>query len=254
MGAGEEEGAAGEGAVDEGFGAMGELEEDAVMEEPGCVGGGGEGEVGAEGGEVAFGDGGCEGGEVRGEWGGAGEGIEVRVGEAAEGYVGGDEIGEDEAFVGGAAGVTLVVGGLEGELGAVEVVVGEVVAAQVVEIGDALGGWEERERRGLLVDVAEDLLGAAEFAAVEEELETEVGGHVDADAAAFGLAVLDAVGLAAGFFAEALFEGFADGVGGAFDKGNAFGGFVTADAGLSLAEVGDEFGRLSRPIASLARV
>ena len=244
MGAGEEEGTASEGAVDEGFGAVGELEEDAVVEEPGRVRRGGEGEVGAEGGEVASGDGGCEGEEVRGEGGGAGEGVEVGVGETAEGYVGGDEVGENEAFVGGTAGVALVVGGLEGELGAVEVVVGEVVAAEVVEVGDALGGREEGERRGLLVDVAEDLLSAAEFAAVEEELETEVGSHVDANAAAFGLAVFDAVGLTAGFFAEALFEGFTDGVGGAFDEGDAFGGFVTADAGLSLTEVGDEFGAL----------
>ncbi len=47
--------------------------------------------------------------------------------------------------MGGAAGVALDVGGLEGEVGAVEVVVGEVVAAEVVEVGDALGSGKEGE-------------------------------------------------------------------------------------------------------------
>ncbi len=112
--------------------------------------------------------------------------------------------------------MALVVGGLEGELRTVEVAVGEEVAAEVVEIGDALGSGEEGQGGGLGVDVSEDLLRAAEFAAVEEEFEAEVGGEVDADSAAFRLAMFNARGRTAAL-AQAFFEGFTDGVSGALD-------------------------------------
>lgn len=88
----------------------------------------------AEGAEVALGDDLAKGGEVGEEVCGFRAGEEGWRGEAAEADVGGDEVGEDLLAVGEVETVAEVVGGLEGELRAVEVVVGEVVCAEVVEI------------------------------------------------------------------------------------------------------------------------
>lgn len=55
--------------------------------------------------------------------------VESSGGEAAQDYVGGDEVYEDETTLFEAFGVALVVGSLESILGPVEVVIGEVIAA-----------------------------------------------------------------------------------------------------------------------------
>ena len=68
-------------------------------------------------------------------------------------------------------------------------IVGEMVAAEVVKECHPLGGREDGQRWRLLIDVGEDLFGAAECAAVEEELQADVCHKVDSDAAAFGFAV-----------------------------------------------------------------
>ena len=82
-----------------------------------------------EGGEVAFGDGVAEREEFVGQAFGFGPAEEGGRGEAADDDVRGDEVDEDAASLFRAAGVALGVGGLERQLGAVEVVVGEEVAA-----------------------------------------------------------------------------------------------------------------------------
>lgn len=64
-----------------------------------------------------------------------------------------------------------------------------------------------------MIDVAEDLLGAAELATVEEELQTEISGGIDTDSAAFGLAIGVDAGRGSTSFAKAFFESFADYVG-----------------------------------------
>lgn len=53
---------------------------------------------------------------------------------AAEADVGGDEVGEDLFSVGEVLTVAEIVGGLESELTAVEVAVGEVVGPEIIQI------------------------------------------------------------------------------------------------------------------------
>lgn len=153
-GVGEEEGLAGEGAPEEGPQAVGEDEEEALVEEPLLV----LGEGVLEEGEVAAADGLGERVEDGGEGGGLRAGEEELRGEAAEEQVAGDEVAEDEASVGLQGGRDLEVGLLEAEGGAEEVAVGEVETAEVVEEVDALGGRVVGQRRGVCGDVCEDLL------------------------------------------------------------------------------------------------
>lgn len=84
-------GAEDEGAPDEDFGAVAELEEDAEVQEPGGVGTF-EAEVGVEGGEVAGADGAAEGEEEVGEALGFGAVEEGLAWEAAEDDVRGEEV------------------------------------------------------------------------------------------------------------------------------------------------------------------
>ena len=88
------------------------------------------------------------------------------AGKAAEDYVSRNKIDENQTALARALGMAEPVRFLEGEPGAEEVVVGEVEAAEVVEVGDALGARIGGERGGLVVDVGEDLLGVAHFAAL----------------------------------------------------------------------------------------
>ena len=85
--------------------------------------------------------------------------------------------------------MTLVVSGLQRKLSTVEVVVGKMIATEVVKESNALRSCEERKWRRLLVDIAEDLLCAAKLAAVEEELQAEVCCQIDPYPSSFGLAV-----------------------------------------------------------------
>ena len=82
---------------------------------------------------------------------------------AAEDQVGGDEVDEDVAALVDALRMALGVGGLEAQLGFVEVGVGEEEAAEVVEVGDAVAGGIEGQGRGVLHDVCEELLGEGCF-------------------------------------------------------------------------------------------
>ena len=100
--------------------------------------------------------------------------VESGGGEAAHDYVRGDEVYEDETTLLEAFGVALVVGSLESILGPIEVVVGEVIAAKIVQEGDTLGCWKLGERGGLLIDVAEYLLSTAELTTMEEELQAKI--------------------------------------------------------------------------------
>lgn len=129
-----------------------------------------------------------------------------------------------------ATGIALRICGLEREVSAEEVAVGEKIAAEVVEVGDALGGGEQCQWGGLLIDVAKDLLGAADLPAVEKELEAQVRGRVDADTAAFRPAIAIDAGRRAAALAEAFLEGFADHVGGAFHQGDSLRSLFTAEA------------------------
>lgn len=67
--------------------------------------------------------------------------------------------------------VALFVRGLQGRDCPYEVAIGEMVSAQVVQIGDALGGRVECQRRGLCVDAAEHLLRVAQLAALGEQFQ-----------------------------------------------------------------------------------
>lgn len=156
---------------------------------------------------------------------------EIRAGEAAQNDVGGDQVDEDQAALCDTMGVALAVRSLKDHLSAEEMAVCEEVAAEVIEIGDPLGGREERQRRRLLIDVAEDLLRAAQLAAMEEELEAQIRGHVNPDPAAFGLAigVIDARRGTAPF-AKALLERLTDHVGRALDQSHPFSRFLIPDA------------------------
>ena len=100
--------------------------------------------------------------------------VESSGGEATHDDVGGDEVYKDKTTLFEALGVALVVGGLKGIVGPVEVVIGEMIAAKVVKEGDALGCWELGERGGLLIDIAEYLLSTAELTTMEEELQAKV--------------------------------------------------------------------------------
>jgi hypothetical protein len=51
----------------------------------------------------------------------------------------------------------LVIGGLKTQLSTVEMIVGEMEAAKVVKVGDALGGRVSAERRRMLSYVCEKL-------------------------------------------------------------------------------------------------
>jgi len=83
--------------------------------------------------------------------------------------------------------MALVVSFLQGELSAEEVAVGKVVAAEVVEVCDALGSGVEGKQGRLSVDGEEELLGVAELAGLKEEFQAGVGRQVDADAFVVGV-------------------------------------------------------------------
>lgn len=145
--ASEAERLADEGTPDEDFASIAQLQEDALAEEPlGCLAG--EIEVLVEGAEIALSDDVAKAVELGGEVCGFGTGEEGLGGEAAEADVRGDKIGEDLCAVGEVLSVGEVVGCLKGELGAVEVVVGKVIGAEVVEVlRDApVSYWFEKRR------------------------------------------------------------------------------------------------------------
>ena len=198
----------------------------------------------AEGGEVAFGDASAEGfkgfSEPLAFWTAA----EVRGREAAEDHVRGDEIDEDQATLLQAFEVALAVGGLESELGTIEVAVGEMITTQVVEESDALRSREPCERRRLLVDVAKDLLCAAKLSAVEEEFQAEVCGQVDSDSSSFGVPAAIESGRITAPLAETLFEGFSDHVGRALDQRDSLSTFLGSGSRFASGQVRDKIGSL----------
>ena len=207
-----------------------------MMEEPFCVLVV-EGEEAVEGFQVAVCYRGAEGKESGAEAGGFLPREELGRREAADDYVGAYEVDEDQAPLFEAASVALRVGSFEGEPRAEEMIVGEQVAAQIIEIRDTLSSWEERKGRGLLVDIAEDLLRATKLAAMEEKLQAQIRGGINAYPTAFRLAVgVDARGGSTPF-AKAFLECFADHVGGAFNQSDSFSSFVAAGAGLLLSEM-----------------
>lgn len=59
--------------------------------------------------------------------------VETGGGKAAEDDVGGDEVNKDESTLFRALGMTLVVGSLKSELGAVKVIVREVIATKIIQ-------------------------------------------------------------------------------------------------------------------------
>ena len=122
-----------------------------MFEEESGVGGGwgggawwGEVEEAVEEANVAGFDDGDELQEDVAEGGAFGAGDELDAGHTAEGEVRGDEVDEDETAVFEELSVALTVGGFKDDGSAEEVVVGEVVAAEVVQVGDPLGGGGSR--------------------------------------------------------------------------------------------------------------
>lgn len=106
--------------------------------------------------------------------------------------------------------MALIVCRLQGQLRSVEMVVGEVVAAEVVQEGSALGGWVERKRRRLLVYQGEYLLRASKLSAVEEEFQAEVCHQVDTYPAPFRLTIAVETRDITTSLAGTFLEGFAD--------------------------------------------
>lgn len=97
---------------------------------------------------------------------------------------------------------------LKSELCPVKVVVGEVVATEIVEKGSSLSSGVERKWRRLLVNQGEDLLSAPELPAVEEEFEADVGHEVDTNSPTFWLAAIVETGSIATSLTGALLERF----------------------------------------------
>lgn len=115
--------------------------------------------------------------------------VDVLFWKAAQDDVRSDKVDEDETALLSRLTVALVVSFFESELCSVKVVVGEVVATEIVEKGGSLSGGVERKRRRLLVNQGEDLLSASELPTVEEEFEADVGHEVNTNSSTFWLPV-----------------------------------------------------------------
>lgn len=75
--------------------------------------------------------------------------------------------------------MALVVGCLEGELSSVKMIIGEVIATEIVEERCALSSRVKRKGRRLLVYQGKDLFGASKLPAMKEEFKTNIGHEVD---------------------------------------------------------------------------
>ncbi len=65
--------------------------------------------------------------------------------------------------------MTLIIRALQCTLRALEVVVGKVIAAQIVQVRDTLCGGIETQGRGLSVDAGEHLLRIAKFPTLDQQ-------------------------------------------------------------------------------------
>lgn len=143
---GEEEDATCEGAPDEHFAAVEQGKEDAPGEEPAVVT-----LLGTEGcfqgRNVSLSDGLTDGKESGSETDAFGALEQFLRGEATEKEIRRDEIDDNETLLFAAAGMTLVIGGLETALRTEKVIIGKEEATEVVEIGDSLTGRIQRQSR-----------------------------------------------------------------------------------------------------------
>lgn len=70
--------------------------------------------------------------------------------------------------------MALVIGCLKGELSSIEMVVGEMITAEIVEESGTLSGWVKRKGWRLLVYQGKDLFSASKLSAVKEKFQTNI--------------------------------------------------------------------------------
>ena len=160
--------------------------------------------------------------------------------EAAEDHVRCEEIDEDKATLLQAFEVTLAVGGLKSELRTIEVAVGEMITAEIVEESDTLRRRETCKRRRLLIDITKDLLCATKLSAMKEEFQAEVCSQIDSHSSSLGLTAAIESRCIATPLAEAFFEGFSDHVGGALNQGDSLPGFFGSGSRFASGQVSNE--------------
>ena len=149
-------------------------------------------------------------------------------GEAAEDHVRCNEIDEDQATLFQTFEVALAVGRLESKLRTIEVAVGKMITAKIVEESDPLRSRETCKRRRLLIDVAKDLLCATKLSAMEEEFQAEICGQINSDSSSLRITAAIDSGCVATPLAETLFEGFSYHVGGALNQGDSLSSFFSS--------------------------
>ena len=239
MEAAEHEGPAGEGTPDEDFAAVADLQEDTLSEKPFgvftlevCEA--------SEGCEVAFCDASAEWSESFSQPLAFLTVEKAGGGEAAEDHVRCSEIDEDQATLFQTFEVALAVGGLKSKLRTIEVAVGKMITAEIVEEGHPLRSRETCERRRLLIDVAKDLLCATKLPAMEEEFQAEICGQVNSDPSSLGFPAAIDSRCTTTPLAEALFEGFSDDVGGALNQGDSLSSFFTSGRRFASRQVSNK--------------
>ena len=244
--AAEQEGSACEGTPNKDFAAVADLQEDALSEEP----------LGAfvlevcdlsESRKVAF----CD---ASAEWSKSFSQplafltVEKAGGrEAAEDQVRRNEIDEDETTLFQTFKMALVVGGLESKLRTVKVTVGKMITAKVVEESHPLRSRKTRKWRRLLIDIAEDLLCVTNLSTMEEEFQAEICSQVNSDSSSLRFTVAVESRCVTTPLAEALFEGFADHIGGALNQGDSLPSFLGPRIRLASGQVSNKIRSLVKP-------